>query len=177
MKSNVTTFIYRPFQPIATVKRHIVIVPENAEYESGFSFWLARVWNIGINTGAKTVFYASEQTIKLIQDIHFNHPIEVEFNIFDDWDDFLILSKVIKKDDNIVIVMSRKNSLSYQSAMFNIPKYLNKYFQEQDFILIYPSQSASMQKEKIDLTNPSLIEAVEKIDIIGKTLANIFRKK
>jgi hypothetical protein len=110
-------------------------------------------------------------------DIHRNHPIEVEFNVFDDWDDFLILSKVIKKDDNIVIVMSRKNSLSYQPAMFNIPKYLNKYFQEQDFILIYPSQSVSEKMEKIDLTNPSLIEAIEKIDIVGKTIAGIFRKK
>jgi hypothetical protein len=83
---------------------------------------------------------------------------------------------VIKNDDNIIIVMSRKNSLSYQPAMFNIPKYLNKYFQEQDFILIYPSQSVSLNKEKIDLKNPSLIDAIEKIDIIGKTIAGIFRK-
>jgi hypothetical protein len=31
--------------------------------------------------------------------------------------------------------------------------------------------------DNVDLTNSSLIEAVEKIDIIGKTIANIFKKK
>ena len=30
-QSNVTTLIYRPIQPIATVKRHLVVVPARAE--------------------------------------------------------------------------------------------------------------------------------------------------
>src|SRR5690606_12969330 len=67
-KSNITTFIYNPQQPISTIKRHFVIVPENAEYESGFSFWLSKIWNIALNTGAKLIFYAGKQTIKLIGD-------------------------------------------------------------------------------------------------------------
>jgi Kef-type K+ transport system membrane component KefB len=175
LKSNITTFVYHPFQPISTIKRHLIIVPENAEYEIGFSFWLAKVWNIALNTGAKLVFYATEQTNKLIRDIHSKHPIEIEFNVFTDWDHFLILSKEVKKDDNIIIVMSRKHSLSYMSVMAKIPVYLNKYFQKQNFILIYPSQSV-FSSEKVDLTNPSFIEAIEKIDIVGKTIANIFRK-
>ncbi len=31
--SNVTTYIYRPVQPVATVKRNLVVIPENAEEE------------------------------------------------------------------------------------------------------------------------------------------------
>ena len=50
-KTNITTYIYRPVQPIATIKRHVVVVPRNAEYEVGFSFWLSKIWNIGLNTG------------------------------------------------------------------------------------------------------------------------------
>jgi Kef-type K+ transport system membrane component KefB len=176
-KSNITTFVYHPFQPISTIKRHLVIVPENAEYEIGFPFWLAKIWNIGLNTGAKIVFYSSEHAKKLIKDIHYKHPIEVEFNVFTDWDNFLILSRDIKKDDNITIVLSRKNSLSYKATMSKIPSYLNKYYQEQNFLLIYPSQTTSIDKENIDLTNPSLIEAIEKIDVIGKTIANLFKKE
>lgn len=174
---NNTTFVYHPYQPISTIKRHVVIVPKNAEYESGFSFWLAKIWNIALNTGAKIVFYASEQTIRLIKDIHFKHPIEIEFNVFDDWDDFLALAKNIRKDDNITIVLSRENLPSFQTSMNKIPTYLNKYYQEQNFLLIYPSQTTSIEIDDIDLTNPSLLETIEKIDIIGKTVANAFRKK
>ncbi len=175
--SNITTFIYHPFQPISTIKRHIVIVPVNAEYEYGFSFWIAKIWNIALNTGARIVFYTSEQTQKIIRDIQLKHPIEIEFNNFTDWEDFLVLSRDFRKDDNITIILSRENLPSYHEAMTKIPAYVNKYFQKQNFLLIYPAQSSPLQNEQIDLTNPSLLETIEKIDIIGKTLANVFRKK
>ena len=45
-QSNVTTLIYRPIQPIATVKRHLVVVPARAEKEVGFPMWVNKVWNI-----------------------------------------------------------------------------------------------------------------------------------
>jgi Kef-type K+ transport system membrane component KefB/nucleotide-binding universal stress UspA family protein len=175
-KSNVSTYIYRPFQPISTIKRHLVIIPENAEYEIGFSFWLAKIWNIALNTGSKIVFYSSEHTMKIISYLCSHHPIEVEFKTFSEWDDFLILSRNIKMDDNLIIVMSRKDLLTYHFAMSKIPVYLNKYFQEQSYLLIYPSQNITTGKEKIDLTNPSLLATIAKIDTIGKTIAHIFRK-
>ncbi len=177
LKSNVTTFVYHPFQPIATVRRHLVVVPENAEYEFGFSFWLARLWNMALNTGAKMVFYAAKNTLNLIKEVHGKHPIEVSFKEFTHWDDFLILSKDLRKDDNFIVVMSRSKSLSYQSNMIKIPKYLNHYFHEQNYLLVYPQQSENLKQEKIDLTNSSLIEAIEGIDVIGKTIAHIFRKR
>ena len=62
-QSNVTTLIYRPIQPIATVKRHLVVVPARAEKEVGFPMWVNKVWNIIHNSGAKAVFYASEDTL------------------------------------------------------------------------------------------------------------------
>ncbi|MBN1339496.1 MAG: cation:proton antiporter [Bacteroidales bacterium] len=176
-KSNVATYIYHPFQPISTIKRHFVIVPENAEYEIGFPFWLSKIWNMGMNTGARILFNSSEKTIKLFKDICMKHPIETGFNIFNDWDDISILNKEIRNDDNVIIVLSRKDLLSYQAAMSKIPLYLNTYFQKQNFLLIYPSQSTASTEEKVDLANPSLLKTIEQIDTIGKTIANIFRKE
>jgi hypothetical protein len=34
-----------------------------------------------------------------------------------------------------------------------------------------------MTDGKVDLTNPSLLKTIEKIDVIGKTVAGIFRKE
>jgi Kef-type K+ transport system membrane component KefB len=176
-KCNTTTFVYKPIQPISTIKRHVVIVPQNAEKEIGFPFWLSKIWNISKNTGAKIVFYAYETTLAYIKKIHLSHPIEADFKIFDDWNDFLIISRDIRTDDNLLIVLSRANKLSYHVNMSNIPTYLNKYFQENSFILIYPMQQGVVDNEEIDLNNPSLIEPIEKLDEIGKNIMKLFRRK
>jgi Kef-type K+ transport system membrane component KefB len=176
-KCNTTTFVYKPIQPISTIKRHVVIVPQNAEKEIGFPFWLSKIWNISKNTGAKIVFYAYETTLAYIKKIHLSHPIEADFKIFDDWNDFLIISRDIRTDDNLLIVLSRANKLSYHVNMSNIPTYLNKYFQGNSFILIYPMQQGVVDNEEIDLNNPSLIEPIEKLDEIGKNIMKLFRRK
>jgi hypothetical protein len=176
-KSNTTTLVYKPSQPISTIKRHFIVMPENAEKEVGFPLWLLKVWNISRNTGAKLLFYGTENTLRFIRDIHSKHPVEAEFKVFDDWNDFLILSRDIRLDDNLIIVLSRKNKKSYHLNMSNVPKYLNKYFQENSFILIYPVQVGTNHAEKFDLNYPSLLEPIEKLDEIGKTIAGLFKRK
>jgi Kef-type K+ transport system membrane component KefB len=175
-KNNLTTYIYRPFQPISTIRRHVIIIPQNAEFEIGFSYWLSKIWNIASNTGSRIVFYGSGTTLKLIGEISAKHPINNEMHEFANWDDLLILAREIKEDDNIIFIMSREKLLSFNPAMNRIPGYLTKYFQKNNFLLIYPSQSITSRDEKVDLINPSLLEAVEKIETIGKTIAAIFRK-
>ncbi len=140
-QSNVTTLIYRPIQPIATVKRHLVVVPARAEKEVGFPMWVNKVWNIIHNSGAKAVLYASEDTTMYLKEIYKKRPIEAEFSSFDDWDDFLIMSREIKSDDTLWVVMSRRERLSYHANMSRIPNYLNKYFQSNSFVLVYPIQA------------------------------------
>jgi Kef-type K+ transport system membrane component KefB/nucleotide-binding universal stress UspA family protein len=176
-KCNTTTLIYKPAQPFGTIKRHIIIVPKNAEKEMGFPFWLIKVWNIARNSGAKLVFYATQESLKFIQEIQSKHPIECEFEEFNDWDDFLILARNFHKDDNLIIVLSRKDKPSFQSNMTKIPTYLNKYFKDTSYILIYPMQAGVTDTSQIDLKNPTFIEPLEKLDEIGKTIAKIFRRK
>jgi len=153
------------------------IVPQNAEKEIGFPFWLIKVWNIARNSGAKLLFYASEETLKLIKEIQTNHPIEFEFEEFNDWNDLLILARNFHKDDNLIIVLSRKDKQSYYNKMNKIPSYLNKYFKDTSYILIYPIQAGVTDTSRIDLKNPTFLEPLEKLDEIGKTIAKIFRRK
>lgn len=176
-KCNTTTFIYKPVQPISTIKRHIVIVPSNAEKVIGFPFWLSKIWNIPKNTGSKLVFYANGATIALIKNLVSKHPILADFKLFEDWNDILLISRDIKIDDNLIIVLSRVNKPSYHENMANIPEYLNKYFQSNSCILIYPMQIGINDNETIDLNNPSLKEPIAKLDEIGKNIAKLFRRK
>jgi Kef-type K+ transport system membrane component KefB/nucleotide-binding universal stress UspA family protein len=176
-KSNKTTLVYKPAQPVNTLKRHFIVMPENAEKELGFPFWIFKVWNISRNTGDKLIFHGTESTNTILREIHAKHPVEAEFHVFEDWDEILALTREIKIDDNLIIVMSRKGKPSYHPKMANVPRYLNKYFQSNSFILIYPMQIGVAQSAKYDLNNPSLLEPIEKLDEIGKTIAKIFKRK
>ncbi len=176
-KCNTTTLIYKPTQPLSTIKRHLIIIPDRAEKEIGFPFWVSKVWNIARNTGSKLIFYAPPQTLSYIKDINTKHPIEAEFHEFSDWNDFLILARDVKSNDNLIIVLSRKERPSYQNNMTKIPTYLNKYFQSNNFILIYPMQTGVHENNNANLKNPSVLEPLEKLDEIGKNIANLLRRK
>ena len=137
-ESSVSTFIYKPAQPISTVRRHLIIIPELAEKEIGFNQIIFRLRNVTQNTGAATVFYGSEATLNALKKLLAKKSGEASYIEFNDWDDFLIVFRDIKPDDTMWIILSRKEGLSYAPAMARIPKYLNKYFQANSFVLAYP---------------------------------------
>ena len=176
-KSNITTLLYKPNQPFGTIKRHLVIVPEKAEKEIGFPFWIIKIWNIARNSGAMVIFYTNSATQKIIKEIQAKHPVECKFKDFIDWEDFLILSREMQADDNLIIILSRKDKPSYNPVMQRIPSYLNKYFGQNSYILIYPIQVGVTETSMMDISNPTILEPLEKLDEIGKTIARIFKKK
>ncbi|MFN0015444.1 MAG: cation:proton antiporter, partial [Saprospiraceae bacterium] len=172
--------IYKSVQPLATVKRYVVVVPDRAEKEIGFAFWLVKIWNIARNTGAKLVFYGSNQTLSYIRAVQKKHPVDTEFNNFYDQNDFLILARNLRPNDNLIVVLSRKDHLSYHTNMAKIPGYLNKYVVENNYMLVFPMQSG-VKEGSLDLKNPSVLEPLrnnlERLDDFGNTIANVFRLK
>lgn len=180
-KSNVTALIYQSNQPLNTVNRYIIVIPPNAEKEMGFAFWLLRIWNIGRNTGAKLVFYATKDTLYLIQQVHKKFSIEASFIEFSDWEDFLIISRDLKENDALVVIMSRKNGASFDPVMNKLPKYLNRYFNKNNYILLFPMQfdfdeNGYTKYGGTSLLNP-LLEGVENLDNFSDVVKKLFKKK
>lgn len=175
-RCNVTSFIYKSLQPIATIKRHIIIMPNNVENEIGFPFWLLKIWNIAYNTSSKLLFYGTEQTIKVIKNVHAEHPIDADFVIFNSWNNAKSLSSNIKLDDNLIFILTRKDEPSYQKNIKNISIYLNRYSTSNSFILVCPIMETNTNN-MVDFNNASFLEPFEKLDELGKTIAGVFRRK
>lgn len=142
-QNDITTLIYKPAQPLSTIKRHLVIVPDRAEKEVGFTSWINRVQNMLRNSGAKAIFYGAQPTLDRIKTALGKHSGATEFINFSNWNDFLIISRDVHKDDMLWVIMSRYNRLSYDIAMNRIPGYLNNYFRDNNFILVYPQQAGT----------------------------------
>lgn len=176
-KCNPTTLIYKPSQPFGTIKRQVIIVPAHAEKEIGFPFWLTKVWNITRNSSAKLIFFATKETKIAIDALQVKNPIAYEFKEFNDWNKFVTLKSEFQRDDNLVIILSRKDKPSYDSNMSKIPSYLNKYFNAMSYLLVYPMQVGEIDSSQLNLNNPTLTEPFDKIDELGQSIVKIFKRK
>ncbi|RDV14385.1 cation:proton antiporter [Pontibacter diazotrophicus] len=135
-------FVAKLIQPVNTIKNMKVVVPPRAEFEMGFVHWVHSVKTIAKQTSAPITFYATDHTSKRIEQVFIEAKasVPVKFNLFEDWEDFLILGREIVVDDLLVIVSARQGSVSYDSYLPNVPKQLSKHFDRYNFVIIYPEQ-------------------------------------
>lgn len=170
-------FVYKALQPISTVKRRMVIIPPDAEKEIGFPLWLIKMWNLGRNSGARLSFYGNDEILEILRYVHKVHPIDADFREFSDWSNFLRLTKEVDKDEALVIIMSRLHKVSYDPVMRQIPDYINKYFKNISFMLLYPVQSVSSEDYHSDMTNSSIITSLLSLGGIGETILSSMKEK
>ena len=138
-----TVYIFKSIQPVNTLKRIVVTVPPNAEYEQGFLHWFDRLLTMSKETALPLNIYANDATLKMLKKSNekSSFPVTINFNVFDNWDDFLIFAREVKEDDLFIIISSRKGYLSYIPQIDKLPKYLVKYFAQNSYIILYPEQS------------------------------------
>lgn len=142
--------IFKSVQPIATIKRLVIAVPKSAEFESGFTMWCDRVYTLANQTGASIRFCATEETLKAIKTYakKKRYSTQTSSQILADWEDFLILTSVVEKNDLLIVVTARKASLSYNTHLDKLPKQLLNYFSQNSYIVLYPEQFKEGEVDK-----------------------------
>ncbi len=141
-ESNIGTFIYNSAQPISTVKRHVVIIPELAEKEAGFGQVIDRLQNVALNTSAKIVFYGIEETLSAVRKSITATSGDITYRELFDWNDFQPIIQSVRQDDMLWVVLSRKGGFSYSPVMSSIPKWLSRNFSTHNIVLVYPVQAS-----------------------------------
>jgi hypothetical protein len=175
-KSRTTLYVYKAMQPLSTVKRRLVVVPRDADKEIGFALWISKLWNLGRNTGAKLSFYADEAMLDILRQIQRIHPVDGDFHLFEDWNEFPSLAKEVGKDEALFIVMSRDRKASYHPVMQRIPDYINHYFREKNFMLLYPLQSTTAEGYHSQISIP-LLSSNQVLGGVSDVLAAVVREK
>jgi Kef-type K+ transport system membrane component KefB len=175
-KVNTTTFIYKPHQPFASHKRHLVMIPPQAEHELGFPLWLVKIWNIAKNTGRRMIFYVNEDTREYLQKILVANPIRVEFRPFPSWDDPSNLNILLKKDDNLIMVLSRRGDPSYHPNMDLVPDLVGTWLKDHSFILIYPNPLDASSALSHDFLHSNLAGPRSRLEVIRAGINRLFTK-
>lgn len=174
-QGNMNTFIYRSEYPLAIIKRHILIVPPLAENEIGFPYWISKIWNLARSTNVQITVYANERTINIIKKINESHPIALKYMLLPLYSDLLIISNELKKDDLLIFVLSKKQGISYDNCMDNIPHYIDANFRTNNFLLLYPIQNAEYD-EMSDLINPSGMNVFNNLDKLTSSIIRMIGK-
>jgi len=167
-KSNI--LIYHAAQPVATIQRHVVMLPPDAHLEPGFFYALLKIWNIGRHSAAVIIFYGSSKTLEVIQKIHGKVNIEAKFIVFENWDHPQTITDNIKENDSLIVLMAKRGMVSYVQEMQEIPDYLNNHFSNRNYLLIYPFAAKKEEDEELrSVSNSSGFEE------IGKIIGRIFK--
>lgn len=135
---DVNIFVYHAAQPLSTIKKYAVMIPENAHKEAGFFHSLLRVWNIARNSGATLIFYAPENIVGILQKIIKKANIEAEFIIMNTWKDGEKTAAKLKEDEALILFMAKRGMQSYLPRMRLIPELLNKSLKNNNYLLIFP---------------------------------------
>ena len=153
-ESRQNIFVCSSQNPVNTIKRLVVVVPDKAELEEGFAMWFDRVKNIVVNLGVPLLFFANADTTAALktQCARFKN-LHVKYNELASWEDFLIVTKTVRPHDSVMIVSARRGTLSYNPLFEKLPYYLTKYFAQNNFALIFPRQTMSTEKTG-ELFNP-----------------------
>ena len=172
-----TIFICGLKKPLTDMKRMVIVAPPLSERETGFSLWLNKLARLSQELTIPVTCLCDETTYKTItvqlQAERLN--VKTTSKIFSDWEDFLIISRSIQDNDLVVLISTRRGSISYTKILENIPSKLDKHFTQHNKIVIYPQQNY-LDKEVEDLSSGPITAGIETVQKIGKGIGNIFKK-
>lgn len=170
-KTDCSIYFFRIFHPLSTLKKILLLLPANAELEPNFFEWFDKIKNINQNIRIRFEIFASQETLNFLVQKKFITS-NMELNKFEDFEDFLYLSKYINDETFLILFLSTKKNISYKPIMEKIPAYIEKYFTSLSFMLVMSSPVEAEMNEK-PYINASLQENILQIK---DTIENFFKK-
>ncbi len=134
--------------PANTIRKIVVALPENAEFEKGFYRWINRLARMAEDLGCIIEFNAPQVTDKLIMRYMYDRHkgARAEYKKLESWQDFPKLKDKVASDHLIVVVTARKGGISYQNSFSKLPNILKESFSHCSLMIIYPDQEGEVQE-------------------------------
>jgi hypothetical protein len=145
-------YVIRLNSPINLIENIHVLMPPASEFEIGFSEWVNSILNISIQTNSKITFWGYKQTYQKIQSIIEKNKYiqDVGYQIAECSNRFQLIAEIMQKNDLLVIISARKNTISHNKYIKQIPNQMETYFKDSNVLIIYPEQE-TVYRESIDL--------------------------
>jgi len=137
-----TIFVTCFKHPLIVHTQIILITPPLAEKEFGFIQCINKVTRISFELTTPILHVGNIKTHEFVKK-HLkknNFKAVIKYKEFEEWDDFVILSRMINPNDMIILISARKGYISYINQLDSMPNKMEKYFESNSKIVIYPQQ-------------------------------------
>jgi len=134
--------------PLSAFNKMAILLPPNAEYESGFSKWLGTVRRLAGQLGLPVSFYGHPASIEFLENemTRDTASMKAAYRPFEDWTDITKLLSETTRNDLLIIVSSRQGGVSWSHHLDQVPRMLSRRFQAYSFIIIFPYLETKDQK-------------------------------
>ncbi|WP_037318279.1 cation:proton antiporter [Salegentibacter sp. Hel_I_6] len=137
-----TIFICETHTPWATHERLVVAASPRSSEMAGFELWVKKVIKFSEELSIPITLYCDTTTQvaieKLAEKLKLKAPFE--FQEFNNWEDFLIISKNLKPEDIIMLISARSGAIAHRGILEEIPLKMATYFRENTKIIVYPQE-------------------------------------
>ena len=177
VKTKQSIIISKVIQPLNTYRRVILLLSPNAELENGFNLVVRKINAILKQLGGNAKVYGQQKTLTAFSILIKDRKREFyNYLIVDSFDDSDILDQ-IKEDDLYIFLSSRKQTVSFDYHVDNMPKTLNKNNESTSFVLFYPESLKALSDSQItEMTTPAFSENIEKVIQLKDKIKGIFTK-
>lgn len=177
VKTKQAVIISKILQPFNTYRRVIVVLSPNAELESAFHLVVRKINAILKQVGEIDKIYGQEKTLEAFRLLVKDKKKELyQYFAVDDFEVFEEFNN-IKEDDLYLFLSSRKQTVSFDFHVDNMPKNLNKNHEFTSYIAIYPESLKSLSDSQLtEMTVPAIQENLEKVIQLKDKITGIFKK-
>ncbi len=177
VKTKQSIIISKVIQPLNTYQRILVLLTPNAELESGFNLVVRKISIILKQMGSQAVIYGQEKTIEAFAKLNQDKKREYyDYHTLTGFDGSDIIDKA-QEDDLFIFLSSRKQTVSFDFHIDNMPKNLNKNNEFTSFIVFYPEslKTLSGTSQITEMTIPAIQENLEKVIHLKDKIKDIFK--
>ena len=178
-KADQFTVVSKILQPFSTFQKVLVLLTPNAELEKNFKRTCIKINRILKQVGEGSIVYGVSNSIEqfkfLIND---KNSDNYDYMVIEDFENFDFLEKY-RSDDNLYLILnSRKQTVSYDYHIDNLPKELHKNFEYTSFIVMYPEMADLnySTNEYIEVGNIAMQENLDKIMQVKDRVKEIFKR-
>ena len=142
--------------PVNTLRRIHVAVPAKAQFEAGFYHWVERVARLAVSLSCRVTYYAHPDTIRILQRYLGMHhtSIRAEYVNTDGGNELKRLSKEVREDHMLVVVLARRGSISFRPSFDHIPQQVKKHYMHTSVMLIFPDIYAETATKELSINEP-----------------------
>jgi len=170
--------VVKASNPLNTTNRIVVLIPENAESETGFNTWFNMLKIMASRTSSTLKLTGFEKSLSVIQSFSETESvnIKIESNVTESTHPIVDQAQNIDIQDVLVVIAARRRTLSYSHYMEHMLRDLARYYENKNFIIIYPEQRAvelqTLSSALDGLETSAIHENIERYTNLANTKRN-----